>query len=98
MRLKLVTIQKGRLEDPHKLFETFGTIEPGGMAYLFMGRLEKELFWGGGGCQLLGQAFLVYLPYLAKLIKNNKYSSAGKGFICLAEGCEFVMGHSVAVI
>ena len=69
------------------------------MAYLFMGRLEKELFFlGGGGCQLLAQAFLVYLPYLAKLIKNNKHCSAGKGFICLAEGCEFVMGDSVVVI
>lgn len=98
MRLKLVTIQKGTLEDPPKLCETFGTIEPGGMAYLFMGRLEKELFLGEGGCQLMAQAFLVYLPYLAKLIKNNKHCSAGKGFICLPEGCEFVMGHSVAVI
>jgi len=69
------------------------------MAYLFMGRLEKELLLGGeGGYQLLAQAFLVYLPYLAKLIKNNKHCSAGKGFICLAEGCEFVIGHSVAVI
>ena len=59
---------------------------------------EGTVFFGGGGCQLLAQAFLVYLPYLAKLIKNNKHCSAGKGFICLAEGCEFVMGHSVVVI
>ena len=70
------------VENTHKLFKTFGTIEPGGMAYFFMGRLEKELFLGGGGCQLLVQAFLVCLPYLAKLIKNNKHCSAGKGFIC----------------
>ena len=66
---------------------------------IFHGAFREGTVSGGeGGCQLLAQAFLVYLPYLAKLIKNNKHCSAGKGFICPAEGCEFVIGHSVAVI